>query len=897
MRTRLLFGGRVPLLARMRVGTKLMLLVLLPVCGLMAVIVFAAVDRWRDANRLRDFRTATGLSFAIADVTDALATERTTTVLRQLDPDAVPRAELAAAQRAVGEALRRATERATPVAGPVDTVGRLDAARRQLGALRLQTGTGSLTEQETAEAYGDVVRELLDVVGDLDTGRPSRDSGRAADAYVAILQAAEAAERERLDVADALAPRGEGQPSAAARWITLESAELEAFRQNAAGRLTAELHAVIFSPAGVRVQRLRDELVSDPERAIERSSLEGWLDASGARISALRRVQREAGAGLATAASRDLDAAQETAIRDVALSLAVLIVVMGLALALRRSITRPLSEVSEGARRLSSGDLTSDVQYAGRDEIGDVATAFRDLRVTAEQFAGDIRELNAAVRENRLDHRADIGAFEGTWSQLLAGMNDTVAAFAELQAKRERAERQSERIFNLSLDLLCISGVDGYFKRVNPAFERTLGYTSDELLSRPFLEFVHPDDRERTAQARDALAHGDEVVQFENRYMRSDGSACWLQWSARPEPQEGLIYAAARDVTEPRRAAAEQAALRRVATLVAQGVSPATVFSAVAGEVGRLLDNPSAAILRYEPDGTMTVLGSAPGGLHAQNGAVARAVASTHRATRTDGLVSAPIVVEDRVWGVIVVASTHAKPLPPGTETRLNSFTELVATAIANAESRAELAASRARIVTAADEARRRIERDLHDGVQQRLVSLLLQARDAEAMAGDQPQLKAQLSTIVSALDSMFDDVREIALGIHPAILSKGGLAPAIKTLGRRSAIPVEADVPTGLRVPQRVEVAAYYVVSEALANATKHAQASVVRVTVALGDGVLELSVRDDGVGGAKLGAGSGLIGLIDRVEALGGRLRVISPAGGGTTLMATLPLAERGA
>jgi signal transduction histidine kinase len=322
------------------------------------------------------------------------------------------------------------------------------------------------------------------------------------------------------------------------------------------------------------------------------------------------------------------------------------------------------------------------------------------------------------------------------------------------------------------------------------------------------------------------------------------------------------------------------------------------VFSAVAGEVGRLLDNPSAVILRYEPDGTTTVLGAASDGPHTQNGTVARAVARTRRATRTDGLVGAPIVVEDHLWGVIVAASTHAKPLPAGMETRLNNFTELVATAIANAESRAELAASRARIVTAADEARRRIERDLHDGVQQRLVSLLLQARGAEAMAsGENRQLEAQLSTIVSALESTFDDLREIAAGIHPAILSKGGLAPAIKTLARRSAIPVEADVPAGLRLPERVEVAAYYVVSEALANATKHARASVVRVTVTLRDGVLELSVRDDGVGGAKLGAGSGLIGLIDRVEALGGRLRITSSAGGGTALTATLPVAERGA
>ena len=879
----------------MRVGTKLMLLVLLPVCGLLAFTVVSALAQWRDADALRDFRTATRLSFATAGVAGALAAERTATVLDQVRTGAVTGDERASAQRDVNAALRRAEEGAAGVTGQVDVAGRLDAAGRQLRALRLEASAGSLAAREIAEGYGNIIRDVLDIVRDLDAGRPSRASGRAADAYVGILQAIEAAERERLDFANVLAPSGQGKPSAAARWVTLESAELETFRQNAAGRLAAALHAVLFSPAGVTVQRLRDELVSDPQHAIERSTLEGWLDASAARISDLRGVQREAAADLAAAAVHDLDTARARAGRDLALSLAVLVIVTVLALGLRRSITRPLREVSKGARTLSSGDLTSDVTYAGRDEIGDVAAAFRDLRVTAERLAGEIRELNAAVRHNRLDHRADIGAFEGTWSQLLGGMNGTMAAFAELQARRERAERESERIFNLSLDLLCIPGVDGYFKRVNPSFERTLGYTTEELLSRPFVEFVHPEDRDRTRQAENSLARGDQVVHFENRYIRGDGTVCWLQWSARPEPGAGLVYAAARDVTDTRRAAEEQAALRRVATLVAQGVPPTTVFGAVADEVGRLLDNPSAAVLRYESDGSLTVLGSASGRPGRRNGDVAATVASTRRATRADGQIGAPIVVEDRLWGVIVAESTQAEPLPEDTEARLSSFTELVATAIASAESRAELAASRARLVTAADEARRRIERDLHDGVQQRLVSVMLQARAAEAMALDETaELKVQLSTIVSNLSSTFDDLREIALGIHPAILSQGGLAPAIKSLARRSAIPIEFDVPARLRLPQPVEVAAYYVVSEGLANATKHARASVVYVSVGLREEVLELSVRDDGVGGAKLGRGTGLIGLIDRVEALGGRIRVTSPVGGGTSLVATLPVAE---
>lgn len=889
---------KVPLLARMRVGTKLMLLVLLPVCVLLGLTVLSALAQWRDANVLRGFRTATQVSFATASASDELAVERTAAVLRRLRVGAVTRTQLAAAQRDATSALRRARTAGAARDGEldVDVAGRLDAARRQLEALRLQTSAGSLAPQEIAEAYGDIVRELLAVVGDLDAGRPSRASGRAADAYLGILRAIEAAERERLDLADVLAPRGQAQPSAGARWVTLESAELEAFRQNAAGRLTTDLHAVLFSPAGVQVQHLRDELVSAPGSAV-RSSLADWLDASEARISELRRVQDAAADDLAAAASRDLGAAEATARRDLALSLAVLVLVTGLALLLRRSITGPLRQVSEGARTLSSGNLSSDIGYMGRDEIGDVAAAFRELRVTAERLAGEIRQLNAAVRVNRLEHRADTGAFDGTWSQLLGGMNDTMAAFTELQARRERAERESERIFNLSLDLLCIAGVDGYFKRVNPAFERTLGYSAQELLARPFTEFVHPDDRERTHKATDALARGDEVVYFENRYIRRDGSLCWLQWNVRPEPHEGLLYAAARDVTERRRAAEEQAALRRVATLVAQGVAPPVVFGAVATEVGRLLDNPSAALLRYESDGSMTVLGSASGEPATPNGDIAMAVASTRGAARTDRMVAAAIVVADRLWGVIVAASTGRQPLPADTEARLARFTQLVATAIANAESRAELAASRARVVTAADEARRRIERDLHDGVQQRLASLALQVRAAQAMTPNgADELQQELEAIVAGLSGTFDDLREIARGIHPAILSKGGLAPAIKSLARRSAIPVEVDVPTGVRLPEPLEVAAYYVVSEGLANATKHARASLVQVSIALVDEVLELSVRDDGVGGAKLGAGSGLIGLIDRVEALGGRIRVTSPAGGGTELLAALPVADIG-
>jgi signal transduction histidine kinase len=211
-------------------------------------------------------------------------------------------------------------------------------------------------------------------------------------------------------------------------------------------------------------------------------------------------------------------------------------------------------------------------------------------------------------------------------------------------------------------------------------------------------------------------------------------------------------------------------------------------------------------------------------------------------------------------------------------------------------QSREELAASRARIVAAGDQARRRIERDLHDGTQQRLVSLVLDLRAAEAaVPSDEPELRGQLARIADGLAGALEELRELSRGIHPAILSEGGLGPALKALARRSAVPVELEVDVQGRLPERVEVAAYYVVSEALANAAKHAHASVAEVEAQARDGLLHLSVRDDGVGGATPGGGSGLVGLADRVEALGGTIRVHSPAGQGTRLQIDLPIRDR--
>jgi len=231
--------------------------------------------------------------------------------------------------------------------------------------------------------------------------------------------------------------------------------------------------------------------------------------------------------------------------------------------------------------------------------------------------------------------------------------------------------------------------------------------------------------------------------------------------------------------------------------------------------------------------------------------------------------------------------------MPPETEDRLMKFTELVATAIANAEGKSELAASRRRIVAASDETRRQIERDLHDGTQQRLVSLGLAVRAAEAtVSPEREDLREELSRVAEGLAEAVEDLQEISRGIHPAILTKGGLGPALQTLAHRSPIPVGLNITMDARLPEPIEVAAYFVASETLANAAKHSQASRIDLSLSESDGSLELSVRDDGVGGADAARGSGLVGLTDRVEALEGSIRVDSLPGKGTKITAELPL-----
>jgi signal transduction histidine kinase len=364
----------------------------------------------------------------------------------------------------------------------------------------------------------------------------------------------------------------------------------------------------------------------------------------------------------------------------------------------------------------------------------------------------------------------------------------------------------------------------------------------------------------------------------------------------------------------------EQAALRRMATLIAEGAPPTKIFSATCEEIRRLVGSETAAVCKFEHEPpAIVVVGIAQGigriPMQTRSslvpGLASSEVYRTGRAARVDGrnwsffeepvlegvareavscTVATPIAVEGRLWGTMSVSGN--RPFPPDTEQRLERFTELLATAIANADGKAELAASRVRIIAASDEARRQIERDLHDGTQQRLVSLGLALRAAADQAPPDSSLRHDLSRIGDELSDAVTELQELSRGVHPAVLSKGGLGPALRSLARRSVVPVELDLRTDARLPEPIEVAAFYVVSEALANAAKHARASIIDVCLESDDGNLVLSVRDDGVGGADLGGGSGLAGLADRVEALGGSFDVRSEPGNGTRITAELPV-----
>jgi signal transduction histidine kinase len=368
----------------------------------------------------------------------------------------------------------------------------------------------------------------------------------------------------------------------------------------------------------------------------------------------------------------------------------------------------------------------------------------------------------------------------------------------------------------------------------------------------------------------------------------------------------------------------EQSALRRVATSIAHGVSPIEIFSMVACELGAIQSADFSVINRFDPGGMVTAVGhwaasGAPkeympplgGYWSVEEGSAVAEVLRTGRPARVNHdsatskigiwtrqhgvhqIIGCPITVEGRLWGMATVLSMAPDPLPADTEKFMLEFVELLSTAITNAESRSELLASHTRIVAATDETRRRIERNLNDVTQQRLTSLQRELQTAQAsLAPEDDRLGEQLMRTAQGVASVLDDLQEITRGLHPATLSKTGLRRALKLLTQRARVPVELNVQIDRRLTDPIEVAVYYTVSEALTNVTKYAHATMVRVDVRAEDRSLSLLVRDNGIGGADPTRGSGLNGLKERVEALGGRLRYTSPPGGGTALLVRIPI-----
>ncbi len=524
--------------------------------------------------------------------------------------------------------------------------------------------------------------------------------------------------------------------------------------------------------------------------------------------------------------------------------------------------------------------------------------------------------------------------------QLLATMSSLgsqIGQFAE-RCRAERGVHESEArktaILNAAFDCIITMDGAGNIVEVNAATESTFGYSADEMVGRELAALMIPPGALREDHRRGVRRYMETGASrivghpVELTAMRADGSTFPVELAVtRPDlPGPPLFCGYVRDVTERRRAelavqglAEEQAALRRVATAVAAEVEPERLFGLVAEEVGRALGARVGNILRFNGDGTALTMGvwsehaeTIPVGttLVLDGDTIASQVWRTGRPARYDTLdgmtgslaerlralgitaaVGAPVSFAGTLWGVVVISS-HGVPFPPEAEFRVADFADLAAQAIANAQAREELAASRIRILEASDAERRRLERNLHDGAQQRLVATSLTVRMAARRVTGDPALRAMLDGAGDEIARALEELRELARGLHPAVLSDHGLRAAIEAVADVAPLPVAVDVPLDERLPETVEAAAYFVVCEALTNVAKYARASEARVRVARTDDHAQVEVVDDGVGGADERDGSGLRGLADRVEALGGRLVVSSPAGAGTAVRAELPV-----
>ena len=480
---------------------------------------------------------------------------------------------------------------------------------------------------------------------------------------------------------------------------------------------------------------------------------------------------------------------------------------------------------------------------------------------------------------------------------------------------------------------------DGLIRFANPAAIEALGYDrADELFgcgSHETIHYKHADGTPYPAADCPMLlprTTGETVSRDLDWFVRRDGTLFPVSYVSVPiEMREGRGAVVAFTDIEDRLSservlrehdailATERASLRRVATLVAGGAASPEVFAAIAREVAQVLGMALVVIWRYEPDRPATVVaawGDRPHCFQAgtawpvEERTAAALLPEIGRPARIEdfGVIGgripdamceigirsgtgAAIVVDGAFWGVMGAGVANGEPLPDHIEERLAEFTELVATAISNAQARSDLAASRARLVAATDAERRRVVRDLHDGAQQRLVHTVITLKLASrALEKQQDRAPALVTEALDHAERATAELRELAHGILPAVLTHGGLHAGVDALASRMPVPVGSDVSVG-RLPAAVEATAYFVVAEALTNVAKHARAGSATVAACVEDGTLRVQVRDDGVGGARPG-GSGLLGLADRIAALDGRLTIDSPADGGTLIAADIPV-----
>ncbi|MGI5180483.1 CHASE3 domain-containing protein [Dactylosporangium sp. CA-152071] len=476
--------------------------------------------------------------------------------------------------------------------------------------------------------------------------------------------------------------------------------------------------------------------------------------------------------------------------------------------------------------------------------------------------------------------------------------------FDDFAAAQRRTVEQSRRESMLAGRRALVAGIGGF----------TTAMFGVAILTRSLAVMVVRPLR-RLVSAADEVARGDLNVR-----VATDGA---VEIGSMQRTFNSMVGALRRSRTTLSSVAAEQAALRRVATVAAKGRPAVAVFGAVTEEAGKLFGADATALVRFEPDGDGTVVATwsadaahriSPGKVILDREGVAGRVLHSGKPVHIErppnagflarefgdlsirSAIGAPVLVAGRTWGVLKALSTSARPLLQHDAARAAEFTDLVASSIASSQARADLTASRARVVAATDEGRRRIERDLHDGTQQRLIALLLQLRATEAQAGG--ELRERLSRIGTDLAEAIDELRELARGIHPSILSDGGLVPAVKSLGRRSPVPVEVRLDLPTRIDTKIEIGAYYVIAEALTNAIRHAHPTLISVRGSVADdldgGALEFSIEDDGAGGADPHLGTGLIGLGDRIAALGGTMHIASRPGHGTTLSCRIPLRD---